>query len=231
MNKFWLTIILLVIFFLIAVGWYSSWRNNRQAMGDAGNVEMVGDPVDISQPDVSNGENKTGIDITEEYVMPLVQAGDRMTKKPFGIYIDSATSLVQPERFQGFHTGTDFEILSGEENADVEVMAICPGRILLKEWVSGYGGVVVTSCLVQGEQVIVLYGHLNLDSVGGHEWDEIKTGDVIGKLGDAFSEQTDGERKHLHLGIHRGEAVTLAGYVENESDLLNWIDPCDYICK
>ncbi len=37
--------------------------------------------------------------------------------------------------------------------------------------------------------------------------------------------ETDGERKHLHLGIHKGTVVDLRGYVDSELDLKNWINP------
>ncbi|HZZ99469.1 MAG TPA: hypothetical protein VFK07_02035, partial [Candidatus Paceibacterota bacterium] len=49
-------------------------------------------------------------------------------------------------------------------------------------------------------------------------------GDFIGNLGKGYSSQTDGERKHLHLGIHKGSAVDITGYVSSDDLLSNWLD-------
>src|SRR5947209_4518700 len=50
---------------------------------------------------------------------PVVGFLSRVTKKPFGIYVNPANSPVQPERFSGYHTGADAEY--GEVSADVPV--------------------------------------------------------------------------------------------------------------
>lgn len=191
------------------------------------------EPMDMSVPaqvlDTNSG-TLTRLDMMEKKGEPIDRSAERVTKKPFGILVTQATSPVQPEKFSGYHTGVDFEVFEDEINEFVNVKAICDGRVLAKEWVGGYGGVVVTSCLLDGEQVTVLYGHLNLESEGVNVWDQISAGDEVGTLGSAFSEQTDGERKHLHLGIHRGEMVVYAGYVDQESKLSDWIDPCRLVC-
>jgi len=44
-------------------------------------------------------------------------------------------------------------------------------------------------------------------------------------LGDHESAETDGERKHLHFGIHKGSDIDMRGYVAIEEELENWIDP------
>jgi hypothetical protein len=48
-------------------------------------------------------------------------------------------------------------------------------------------------------------------------------------LGTGFSTETDGERKHLHLGIHKGTAINILGYVQNSSELNNWVDITKYL--
>jgi len=191
--------------------------------------EPEGVPEDGTVPDLTNVSEEPGVDMVAQWAAPLDRIGEREIKKPFGIYIEPANSLVQPERFQGYHTGVDFEVLGDE--TDVMVRSVCAGRVLVKQFVSGYGGVLVTSCLLDGQPITVLYGHLDLNSIGLSEWDEVGVGQDIGWLGDGFTEETDGERKHLHLGFHKGEAVKYAGYVGNEADLANWIDPCDYVCR
>lgn len=163
--------------------------------------------------------------------IPLSQAGARVTKKPFGIFITPATSPVQPERFRGYHTGADFEILPGEENIDVPVHAVCEGKMRARQFVSGYGGVAIQDCQIKGENVTVLYGHLSLTNIKYNIGEIIKEGEVIGNLGDPVKSETDGERKHLHLGIHKGSEINYRGYVNSKNELSAWIDPCLYFCS
>ena len=47
--------------------------------------------------------------------------------------------------------------------------------------------------------------------------------------GNGYSAETDGERKHLHLGIHKGTAVDISGYVANAAQLKPWINVMDYL--
>jgi len=161
---------------------------------------------------------------------PLTRAAERVTKKPFGIYITPKTSPVQPERFQGYHTGTDFEIFPEELNVDVSVQAVCDGKLVLKEYASGYGGVAAQSCELNSQPITVIYGHLNLVSINAKVGDNLSAGDFLGNLGKAYSTQTDGERKHLHLGFHKGIAINILGYVSSQNQLSDWLDPCIYVC-
>lgn len=156
---------------------------------------------------------------------PLSNALSRVTKKPFGIYITPQNSPVSPEKFKGYHTGTDFETFADEQNVEVPVYGICDGKLLLKKYASGYGGVVIESCLIDGADMTVVYGHLKLSSVFKQIKDSIKAGEQIGILGKGFSSETDGERKHLHLGIHKGTSAVLLGYVQNKYELENWLNP------
>lgn len=162
----------------------------------------------------------------EDLSQPMIDALNRITKKPFGIHIVPDTSPVQPERFSGYHTGTDYEVFEDEKDARVQVpvYAICSGELQQKEWIKGYGGVVAQSCLIQNQPVSVVYGHIKLRSVSANVGDYIPSGTQIAALGDGFSEETDSERKHLHLGIHKGSNVVLSGYVQNKNQLDNWID-------
>ena len=134
---------------------------------------------------------------------PLERARERITKKPFGIYITPANSPVQPERFRGYHTGTDFEIFDDEKDSDVAVSAICTGPLISAERVSGYGGVAVQSCTINGDPVTVLYGHIKLASVKAESGDSLAAGVPLAVLGQGGTSETDGERKHLHLSIKK----------------------------
>jgi murein DD-endopeptidase MepM/ murein hydrolase activator NlpD len=159
---------------------------------------------------------------------PISDAKSRVTKKPFGIKVSPTNSPVQPEKFSGYHTGVDFEILPGEEDKDVPIYAACDGVVVYKNYVSGYGGVLVEQCKIDNQDVTVLYGHLKLPSIGNKIKDNIKAGDQIAVLGKGYNQETDGERKHLHLGIHKGTSIDLKGYVQNQKDLSGWLDAMQY---
>jgi len=161
--------------------------------------------------------------------LPIDRPDDRITKKPFGIYITPKTSPIQPERFSGFHTGADFEIFADETEADVAIRALCSGFVKAARWVSGYGGVVVQECTLAGQQVTVLYGHLNIASVQRKIGGSFQEGELMGSLGKGYSSETDGERKHLHLSIHKGTAIAYQGYVSSKDQLDDWLDPAAFI--
>lgn len=183
----------------------------------------------IEKEEVSQVDGKS--EERESKVYPIKDSSLRITKKPFGKYIDSATSPVQPEKFEGYHTGVDFEVFPGEINAEVEVYSVCDGSVLQKMNVTGYGGVVILGCEVDKKYVTILYGHLDLKSLEINVGDVLNKGEAIGYLGDDKSEETSFERKHLHLGVHLGSEINVLGYVGSEKMLSNWIDPCLYFCE
>jgi hypothetical protein len=220
-------IFLILIIIIIAIGGVffvfrkSATKNNSTPTSLVGSSETM-------LPAQNAQDNQT---INNNFRPPLDRAGERVVKKHFGIYITPQTSSVQPERFQGYHTGTDFEIFPEETNADVLVHAVCNGKLLLKEYASGYGGVAVQSCEFDNNPITVVYGHLNLASINAKIGDGLNAGGAIGNLGKAHSPETDGERKHLHLGFHKGSAINILGYVSSRSQLKDWLDPCIYLCK
>jgi len=160
---------------------------------------------------------------------PIISAKSRVTKKPFGLYVSPGHSPVSPEKFTGFHTGVDFETSPDEAKTDVPILAVCTGNLLLKKWASGYGGVAVESCSLNSQPITIIYGHLKLSSITIHVGQKISAGDRIGILGQGYSTETDGERKHLHLGIHKGTAINILGYVDKSSQLSGWLNILDYL--
>ena len=158
---------------------------------------------------------------------PITGGKERVTKKLFGTYVTPQSSPVTPEKFTGYHTGWDFETTDAELNTDVLIVAACDGQIVYRNYVNGYGGVAIQSCNFGGLPITVLYGHLRLSSSTAKDTN-LKSGDKIGLLGNAYSTETDGERKHLHFSIHHGNAIELKGYVQNKADLSSWIDPADF---
>src|SRR4030067_1140465 len=53
--------------------------------------------------------NLPATNIKLDFQPPINRADERVTKKPFGIFITPQNSPIQPEKFSGFHTGADFE--------------------------------------------------------------------------------------------------------------------------
>jgi len=166
-------------------------------------------------------ENKE-IKETKKIIEPVNEFKTRITKKPFGIFITPENSPVQPERFSGYHTGVDVEFEDKDE--EIEVKSICDGEVVLRRWVSGYGGTAVIKCQKDGVDYYLLYGHLKNESIT--ENGEIRIGEKIGILGKGGTQETDGERKHLHLAIHKN-TLDLRGYVQDKAELENWVDPED----
>lgn len=156
-------------------------------------------------------------------IEPTIDFKERVTKKPFGIYVTPEDSPVEPERFTGFHTAADAEY--GEIKKEVSVHAISDGEVLSSRRANGYGGVVVIRHRIEGEQRLVIYGHLDPENLIDEE-EAVKTGEKIGVLGDGYSEETDGERKHLHLGIVKNaNKLDVRGYVGSKDELEGWLDP------
>lgn len=192
----------------------SSTSNSSQSLS-ATPASESGTPAASETPTPSN---------VQQFRAPIDRALERVTKKPFGIYITPQNSPVQPERFSGYHTGVDFETFADEQNIDVSIYAVCDGKLLTKRTATGYGGIAVQACKLENQDVTIIYGHLRLSSISANIGDQLKAGDKLAVLGTGFSSETDGERKHLHLGIHKGTAINILGYVKNSSELGNWID-------
>lgn len=205
-------ITIVIIFIFIALFFWFSARNS------------IAPSLPKMNEFVSPAPSASTIIKVSEVVAPISNARERITKKPFGIYISPKDSPVSPERFMGYHTGVDFETFLEEQNIDVPIFAACGGKLIYKNWVSGYGGTIVQSCVLSGKKVTVLYGHLNLSSIKSSVNSELSAGQKIGILGNGYSTQTNGERKHLHLAVHNGEAIDLYGYVQNKNELDSWID-------
>jgi murein DD-endopeptidase MepM/ murein hydrolase activator NlpD len=224
---------ILAVFFLVAIGivfFLALQTKNPPGIYIEQPLEnQVSSAVAASQS--SRGENQLmqNIDIQKQTINPIGETLSRITKKPFGILIDPKTSPVQPERFSGYHTGADLEVNTEEQTIDVKISALCEGKLLSAKSASGYGGVAVQACTLEGQAVTVVYGHLNLKSIKVKSGELLKAGDFLGNLGDAYSSQTDGERKHLHLAIHKGGNINILGYVQSKAALTEWIDPVKFL--
>lgn len=194
------------------------------------NNQLPSNPVPTTTLIITAPITSTPKSITSNKLFPPIsQALSRVTKKPLGIYVSPHHSPVSPEKFTGYHTGVDFETYPNEANQAIPIYAACDGYLLLKKWATGYGGVAVQSCQLNKQAITIIYGHLKLASIIIKIGDQIKAGDQIGVLGQGYSIETDGERKHLHFGIHQGSAINILGYVQKPADLNGWLDPLKFL--
>lgn len=162
---------------------------------------------------------------TSSLANPVANFKARVTKKPFGIYITTQNSPVQPERFSGYHTGADAEYQ--DVSTDVPVYAVADGTIVLSRTASGYGGVFMIEIELDGVKHNVLYGHIRpstLPTVG----EKVTRGQQIALLGTGYSTETDGERRHLHFAVLTDTRLDIKGYVPTKADLSGWLDPLSY---
>lgn len=232
MKKYYILFVsvLFVIVVIVIVGYF--FKKVAEAPIIPNQNQVITAPVNIvADSNIIIEDNQFPKNELDSLGEPLDRSRERVTKKPFGIFITPQNSPVSSENFRGYHTGTDFEIFSEELNSDISVRAICEGKIILKKYATGYGGVLVKNCEINSESVTVIYGHLNLNSIVKSVGDNLEAGEVFGKLGADKSNETSGERKHLHLGIHKGSVINILGYVQSKKELDNWIDPCLYVCK
>lgn len=226
------------IFFVLAIILIAVFFVNKKVQAPEVSSQLSADSLQESNTNTQNTKNNNQSassadeqvqQVQQKTIEPIDGAKARITKKPFGIFISKQNSPVSPERFSGYHAGIDLEITPEEQNIDVQVLALCEGKLLAVRNASGYGGVAVQSCILDEQVVTVIYGHIELASMSAKVGDVLKAGDFLANLGDAYSSETDGERKHLHLGIHKGTSINILGYVGLQSELSAWKDPTKYL--
>ncbi len=160
--------------------------------------------------------------------MPMGRIEDRPTPLSFGLYVTpdpTQNPIDPPERFTGYHSALDFEVLPDEQEGPVPIYAICDGEVAYSDHAEGYGGVLIQGCILEGQEVMVLYGHLDHGSFRKKSGERLTSGDEIGILAPTRSEESGGNRKHLHLGIHKGRELDFRGYVQSEEELEGYLDP------
>lgn len=158
---------------------------------------------------------------------PIENGAKRATPLHFGMYVtpDPATNPISPpERFVGYHVATDFEIKPSEADKEIAVYAVCTGTGTYAGFAGGYGGLITQECMLNDEKVTMIYGHLDLKSLP-KQGTLLTKGEKIAILGAARSTDTDGNRKHLHFGIHKGWGSNYHGYAESAAEVKEFIDP------
>ncbi len=152
---------------------------------------------------------------------PVEEYAARRTSKTFGEYIQ--------DRFRGYHVGDDVEFV--DVAAEVPVVAIAEGSVEEVEWVSGYGGLIRMKHTIENDTVTALYGHVDLKSAEVEVGDSVKIGQFLANLGDHESQETDGERKHLHFGLYRGSERRMDGYEATPEAVSTWLNPQDFFAQ
>lgn len=210
------------------------WRSQRHIVTDIRTSDsnptifyVIAKSPNLDQEIYDNFLNNLNLtNNTTKLTEPVTGFKSRITKKPFGTYITPKNSPVQPEQFTGYHTGVDIEY--EDINEDVPIYAITNGTVVSSGFVNGYGGVISIKHQINGQTYIAVYGHLDPESLISNN-SPVTAGQKIGILGDGYTSETDGERKHLHFSLRLGNNINLAGYVKSSSELNNWIDPQNII--
>lgn len=163
---------------------------------------------------------------------PVMHYDQRPSYKSFGQLMTAefyvGKEKIFPTKYFGYHAAKDLETLPGEENAAVEVYAIGDGKILFLGSVTGYGGVILES--LDNTNNTALYGHVKIASAEVKQGEQVKAGQKMVALGDAFSSETGGERKHLHFGIYKGQDIYYRGYEPTLAQLKSrWEDPDNFL--
>ncbi len=181
-----------------------------------------------STPSVTRDEEGQIIQETTETDVVLPMDGNVIGYEPrykrFGEFFD--------DRFHGYHTGEDAEVppedLAPGEIQLVPVRAVADGLVVYLSDVDGYGGVIILQHELEDESIQTLYGHVDLDSTTLKTGDRVEKGQFLVNLGADKSNETDGERQHLHFAVYPGTETRLQGYVNTPAELSAWINPYDF---
>lgn len=153
----------------------------------------------------------------------------RATLKDFGILANDAfykgREDLFPTKFYGYHAGQDLESFSNEKTDStlIPFYAVADGTIIYAGKLSGYGGVILEK--LSDNNHVALYGHVKI-STSIEVGSKVSAGQLISYLGNNFSSETSGERKHLHFAIHKGTNLYFHGHEESLNILKDkWEDP------
>lgn len=165
-----------------------------------------------------------------KYFYPINNYEGRLTVRWFGKYVSASEKPPTCGRtFVGFHDADDLEIFKGEVNETVPVYAIADSKLIEFSEVAGYGGLLVLEANINGQKYTLNYGHIKLSSVRFQKGDDVPAGAQVAELGQGCSAETDGERKHLHFAIHKGDGVDVRGYLNSEQELASWENPKEFL--
>src|SRR3989344_287784 len=151
-------------------------------------------------------------------VFPIEEYAQRRTVNAFGE--EGQVTL------EGFHVADDIEYTDAD--AQVPVFAIADGIVQRGDWVRGYGGVMVIKHDIEEKTYTAIYGHLDQGSIQIADGEEVSRGQQVAYLGEGETEETDGERTHLHFALYEGTEQRIQGYEPSPENLENWLNPHDF---
>lgn len=177
--------------------------------------------------------------VAQAVVLPVDGYYERQTVKGFGVLVDDAYHAARRElfpnngyqnQFTGYHAAVDVEFYQPEfAGKDVPVRAVAAGEVIYFGSVAGYGGVMVIRH-GEPEAVTTLYGHITRPTV--RVGDRVAAGQTIAYLGESFTAETSGARKHLHFGVHKGSQLDIAGHEQSAAQLqAEWYDPNVWLAR
>lgn len=169
-------------------------------------------PIDTPEPSPTN----TPI---AQVVAPIAEYGARNHLKSFGEYIQ--------DRFVGYHLADDIEYT--DTTIDTPVYSIADGTVTYSKFTSGYGGMIRIKHTIDNQAIQAIYGHVDLSSNSLKEGDQVQKGQFLANLGKDKSPETDGERKHLHFGLYKGDEDRINGYGADINSVDQWLNPSQYL--
>ena len=213
-------LLLIFLFFIIASGLVNYFDSQKvKDFSEEEYVEAVLKQLGYPPYTAAGGVFKPA---AGQVYLPVRNFYENQAVNPFGVY--------RTGRFLGYHSGVDVEIDPGDINRKVPVYAIFEGEVKEVELANGYGGVVAVKHSFGDLELTGIYGHLRLWDVNVKAGQRIGAGEIIGYLGADYSNETDGERKHLHFGLSRQNEVDIRGYVEGLGELKrDWINPSEFL--
>jgi len=152
-------------------------------------------------------------------LLPIAEYQQRRTFNSFGEFSQGTLA--------GYHVGEDIEY-TDVLLREVPVRAIAQGVVRRIGNVSGYGGVLVVLHTIGERKVYAIYGHIDFASSDLSQGDHVQKGEFLANLGDHESEETDGERKHLHFALYEGTELRLQGYESSSQAVESWINPHNF---
>lgn len=208
--------VIFFIFILLIIFLGLRMLPNRQKNQSATNISTKQKPASQSTP---------------QWFYPMTNYASRIKYKNFGTYIDEnfyeKSPKIFPTHFYGYHAAIDLEVTPEEEKLNIPVYTVTTGKILYIGDVEGYGGIVIQQI---DSSHTALYGHIKLSSIILNVGDTVKAGQRICDLGNGFSVETAGERKHLHFAIHKGLDLYFLGH-EPTVEVLSaqWENPTKFL--
>lgn len=207
---------LLTLIGILALGAGCASDSLESSMPQEASVQSVVDAIrDVAGTDTAPEPTLTVPTVDE-------QGNYLATWRRFGEYFDDG-------RFVGYHVAEDVEVSTAGEGDTQAVRAIADGVVVYKNWVSGYGGVVIVEHEIAGETLRALYGHVFIDSVEVEVGDTVTRGEQIAVLGEGETQQADGVREHLHFSVYEGDEIRLPGYVQTVGEIDAWRNPHDVL--